>query len=331
MPCAEGRATLVVDNSILAAVAKCPTYAYTRYACGLATKGTSLALSSGSALHLGLAAWLEGEPIDRAVEVCAEDYERAVERYLVAIEATELPADDRRFAPEWIAAILHQYLTRYEGKWPFKVLKGSTEQPISAPFEDCNLPSGKDVLYVARLDGIVRRWESGDRWNLDWKSTRKASEWWIAKQKTSSQFTGQRWITEQTEGTEIAGVVLAVLEVPEPHRSENKCKEHKVSYQECSIRHAGSDFVYITRGLAEIEAWKWTARGLIREYDRLLTRAEEDGMAAMPDIPMRGRFNEGCTFCEMKKFCDLGRNVSKASLRATFVEQRWNPLQRGED
>jgi hypothetical protein len=129
----------------------------------------------------------------------------------------------------------------------------------------------------------------------------------------------------------IAGCVLAVLEVPEPHRSENKCKDHKVSYQECSIRHAGSHFVYITRGLAEMEAWQWTARKLIRKWDMLLTRAEQDGMAAIQDIPMEGRFNEGCTFCEFKDFCKLGRNVSKANLRATFVDQPWNPLATGED
>lgn len=326
-----GGDVLVVDNSILAATARCPTYAYVRYACGLATRKTSLALASGSALHVGLAVWLETDDIKAAVEACADNYEPAVDRYLQKIEAKELPADDRRFEPEWVTAVLHQYLTRYQGKWPFKVLKGSTEKPVSAPFPDANLPSGKSVLYVARLDGIVRRWTEGGKWNLDWKSTRKASDWWISKQQTSSQFTGQRWLAEQTGSDEIEGVILAVLELPEKHRSENKCKDHKVNYQECSIRHAGSHFVYITRGRAEMEAWKWTARGLIREYDRLLTRAEEDGIAAVHDIPMRGRFNEGCTFCEMKQFCDLGRNVKAANLRATFVDQPWNPLATGED
>lgn len=327
---------LVCDNSILAATAKCSTYAFTRYACGLATRKTSLALSSGSALHAGLAVWLETGDIDKAVETCADFYEPLVDKYLVKIEAKDLPADDKRFSPPWVEAILHQYLTRYKDRWPFKVIRGSTEKPISAPFPGpgepkMNLPSEKLVTYVARLDAVVRRWESGEKWNLDWKSTRKASDWWIAKQQVSSQFTGQRWLTEQAGIGEVAGCILGVLELPEPHRSENKCKDHKVSYQECSIRHAGSHFVYITRGRAEIEAWKWTARKLIRKYDALLTRAGQDGMAAMPDIPMEGRFNEGCTFCDMKDFCKLGRNVSKASVRATFVDQPWNPLATGED
>lgn len=326
---------LVVDNSILAATARCSTYSFTRYANGLATRKQSLALASGSALHVGLARWLEGDSIEKAVDACADNYEPAVARYLKKIEQTDLPADDRRFAPEWIEAILHQYLTNHENRWPFKVLKGSTETPVSSPFPGngeprMNLPSGKSVLYVARLDGVVRRWAGADRWNLDWKSTRKASDWWIAKQQVSSQFTGQRWIADQ-KGEEVAGCVLAVIEVPEPHRSENRCPLHKVSYQECSIRHAGSHFVYITRGRAEMEAWVWTARKLIRKYDALLTRAGQDGMAAIPDIPMEGRFNEGCTFCELKDFCKLGRNVKPNNLRATFIEQPWNPLAVEED
>jgi hypothetical protein len=288
----------------------------------LATRGESLALAAGSAVHLGLAHWLETDDIEASVRIMADDYEAAVARYLKRIEQRDLPADDRRFAPEWVEAILHQYLTRYAGKWPFKVVKRTTEKPISARFP----MAGREVLYVARLDGIVRRWESGGKWSLDWKTTRKASDWWIAKQQTSSQFTGQDWIARQQEDFDFQGVVLAVLEIPEPHRSEQTCKEHKVSYQECSIRHAGSHFVYVTRSDPERAAWKWTAKQLIRKYERLVLRAQEDGMAAIVDIPMEGRFNDSCTFCDMKDFCKLGRNVSRANLRATFIDEPWNPL-----
>jgi hypothetical protein len=70
---------------------------------------------------------------------------------------------------------------------------------------------------------------------------------------------------------------------------------------------------------------------LIRKFDQLKTRAEQDGMDAMPDIPMEGRFNGGCTFCEFREFCKFGRNVRPANLRAMFVEEVWNPLAVGED
>jgi len=122
------------------------------------------------------------------------------------------------------------------------------------------------------------------------------------------------------------GVVLNVIEVPEPHRSVNKCRDHGVSYQECSIRHAGSTFIYVTRSEAELEAWVFSAKKLIRKYDRLLARAEEMGVAGVVGVPMEGRFNEGCTFCSMKEWCRLGRNVRKPAVRATFVSDVWDPL-----
>ena len=321
----EANGRLVVDNSILSATAKCSTYAYVRYACGLNTKDESLALRAGSAIHVGFAVWLSGGKPAEAIRAMSEDYEHAVELYLRKVERERLSADDRRFQPEWVEAVFSQYLTRYATRWPFKVIiADATEKPISAPFE-ITIPSGKEVTYVARLDAIVRKWESGGKWLMDHKSTKKVSEWWEAKQKTSSQFSGQMWLA-RTIPLQAEGVVLNVIEVPEPHRSVNKCRDHGVSYQECSIRHAGSTFIYVTRSEAELEAWVFSAKKLIRKYDRLLARAEEMGVAGVVGVPMEGRFNEGCTFCSMKEWCRLGRNVRKPAVRATFVSDVWDPL-----
>lgn len=317
--------TLVVDNSILAATAKCDTYSFVRYGCGLATRADSLALAAGSAVHLGLAAWLRGEGQEQAVKVCAEDYEAAVDRYLRHIRSDSLPAADKRFEPAWVEGILDQYLTRYADKWPFKPIGAATEKPIHAPFP-IELKSGKKVQYVARLDGMVRRWESGGKWSLDWKTTKRVSDWWSDKQKVSSQFTGQDWLQRQVGNEELQGVVVAAIEIPEPHKSDKKCKDHQVSYQECSIRHAGSDFIYITRHDAEREAWFYTASNLIRRFERLQGRAGTDGIEAVTEVQMTGRFNDSCTFCEMKEWCRLGRPTREANVRATFVEDRWDPM-----
>ena len=87
----------------------------------------------------------------------------------------------------------------------------------------------------------------------------KASDWWVEKQKVSSQFSGQLWIAAQL-GEPLAGVVLNVIEIPEPHKSDRKCAEHKVSYQECSVRHAGNHLVYVTRAPVEMASWEMSAR-----------------------------------------------------------------------
>jgi len=57
----------VVDNSILAATAKCHTYAYVRYAMGLEVRGTGLPLVAGHAVHLGMERWLTGAKPKAAV------------------------------------------------------------------------------------------------------------------------------------------------------------------------------------------------------------------------------------------------------------------------
>lgn len=321
-----GRANaLVVDNSILSATAKCETYAFTRYAVGLNTREESLALGAGSAVHLGLQRWLEGVGNERAVEIMAEDYEARVTRFLRLTERDRLGKDDRRFEPEWVEAIFAQYLDRYEGRWPFKLVKATAEKPISAPFPGAH--RGRPITYVARLDAIVRKWESGGKWLLDHKTTKKASEWWIENAKVGSQFSGQLWLA-RTQGIveEAQGVLLNVIEIPEPHVSEKECPKHHVPFTKCSIRHAGGTFVYVTRHQAEQDAWMLSAARLIKRYAILVERAEADGIQGVRDVSMQGRFNGNCWNCAMKEWCRLGRNTSKAAIKSNFVEDVWNPL-----
>jgi hypothetical protein len=316
---------LVVDNSILSAVAKCDTYAFVRYACGLNTREESLALGAGSAIHRGFQAWLDGKGNDEAIRVMADDYETRVDKRLAMLERHQLGADERRFAPEWVEAIFAQYLERYDGRWPFKVVKATAEKPISAPWPGA--AHGRPIIYVARLDAIVRKWESGGKWLLDHKTTRKVSDWWIEKEKISSQFTGQLWLArEKGIVAEAEGVLLNAMEIPEPHKSDKVCPTHKVSYQECSIRHAGGTFVYVTRHAAEMEAWKYSATRLVKRYANLVNWASEAGIEGVNEVQMQGRFNQGCVFCSQKDWCRLGRNTKKAALRTTFVEDVWNPL-----
>lgn len=316
---------LVVDNSILSAVAKCETYAYVRYACGLNTRTESLALSAGSAVHAGLAAWLSGVPAGKAVQLMATTYEEDVSRYLRKLELDDLGEKDARFKPAWVEAIFAQYLEAHAEGWTLKVIKATMEKPISHPFP-VEVPSGRKVRYVARLDAIVRRWEEGQKWLCDHKTTRKVSDWWKDKMKVSSQFSGQLWLADQgAVENEVAGVVLNVIELPEPHKSERKCPEHKVSYQECSVRHAGWTFVWVPRHRQEIWSWFDSASLLTRKYDRLQRRAMEEGVEGVKAVPMQGRFNDSCTFCSMKEWCYLGRNVRPSAIRATFIEESWDP------
>ena len=317
---------LVVDNSILSATARCHTYSYVRYALGLRTRVEALALEAGSAIHVGMEHWMTDKQrsVPKAVQAMAEYYEPVVASYLRSVEQDRLGKDDARFEPERVEAIFHQHLTQLSEQFPFLVIKGAVEKPVSAVLRP-------GILYVARLDAIVRRSDAGEKWSFDHKSTRKITDWWKDKQKVSSQWSGQVWIGKQQESEHnLAGIILHVIELPEPHVSGNTCREHKVPYTECSIRHAGYDYIYVTRSEPELEAWELSANRLATQYQKLVKRAGEEGIEGVREVSMQGRFNEGCVFCDMKEWCRLGRNTSERVVRATFQHSEWNPLKQKE-
>ena len=120
-------------------------------------------------------------------------------------------------------------------------------------------------------------------------------------------------------------MIVHAVELPSPHTSDRKCREHGVSYQECTVRHATYTYIYITRSEAEMDAWLMTAQMQARAFAGLKQLAEERGIAGVSEVMMQGRFNDGCTFCSMKEWCRLGRNTSPRAVKATFVESPWDP------
>jgi hypothetical protein len=315
---------VVVDNSTLAAVAQCDTYDYVTYCCHLRPKGTALAIEAGSAAHAGLADWLRhgAKPaaIERAMATIRQAYEPAVRAWELRQEKP-IPEGDR-FRPEWVYGVLGQWLRNYSGKFPYKVVGSVVERPVAAPL--ATLKDGRPLWIAARLDARVRKFASGGKWNLDWKTTKRVTDWWKDKTKIRSQFLGQLWIGER-QGEHLEGVILGVIEIPEKHRAEY-CKTHKRPFKECDLEHAGSDWVFITPHRGELPIWEMTAVYLAKKHLRLLALAEREGIEGVKGVKMQGRFNESCTFCEHKDWCNRGRPTKPANVRATFEKRVWDPL-----
>lgn len=318
----EGAA--IVDNSILSAVAQCDTYDYVTYGCHLRPKGTALALEAGSAVHVGLAEWLRGgakaSAIPKAMAAVRQYYQKAVTAWELRAEKP-VPEGDR-FHPDWVYGIAEQYMRAQSGRFPYKLVGTVIEQPVAAHLTDID---GRPVWIVARLDARVRKFASGGKWNLDWKTTKKVTDWWTDKTKVRSQFLGQLWIGQQTEPQPLEGVILGVIEIPEKHKSEMTCKQHGVSFQKCSMLHAGSDFIYITPHRGELPVWEQGAVWLARRHLRLKAKAEAEGIEGVAGVKMQGRFNESCTFCEHREWCRAGRPTTEANVRATFEKRVWDP------
>jgi hypothetical protein len=316
---------VVVDNSILSAVAKCDTYDFVTYGTHLVPRGTALAIEAGSAAHVGLADWLRHGMTTDAVAGAMRAIRRAYAPAVAAWEqrAERAVAEGDRFHPTWVYGVLEQWFGRYAGRFPFKLVGDVVEQAVAAPL--ATLKDGRPLWIAARLDARVRKFASGGKWNLDWKTTQRATDWWTEKQKVRSQFVGQLWIG-QALGEELEGVILGVIEIPEKHKSQQICREHKVSFQQCSIRHAGSDWIFITPHHAELPVWEETAIALARRHLRLAALAAAEGIAGVTQVKMQGRFNDSCAFCELKQWCKDGRPTKPANVRATFETRVWDPL-----
>jgi PD-(D/E)XK nuclease superfamily len=315
---------VVVDNSLLAAVAKCDTYDYVTYCTHLVPKGTALAIEAGAAIHLGLAEWMRGgmqrASIPRVLATIRQAYQPAVTAWELR-EEKPLPQGDR-FQPEWVYGIIQRWLNTYSERFPYRVVSDVIERPVAAPLTE--LKDGRAVWIVARLDARVRKFAVGGHYNLDWKTTKRITDWWKAKTKVRSQFLGQLWIAE-AQGEPLEGVILGVIEIPERHRAEF-CKTHKRPFKECDLEHATWDWIDISPKRLELPVWHAGAVALARRHLRLLKRAERDGIAGVSEVLMQGRFNESCTFCELREWCKNGRPTRPANVRALFEKRVWDPL-----
>src|SRR5262249_42845163 len=293
------------------------------YCCHLRPKGPALALEAGSAVHAGLAEWLRdgsvAKAIPKAMATIRAYYAKSVAAWETRAEKP-VPEGDR-FHPDWVYGIAEQYLRAQSGHFPFKLVGKVIEEPVSA--ELFTTKEGQAVWIAARLGARVRKFASGGKWNLDWKTTKKVTDWWTDKTKVRSQFLGQLWIGQQQE--ELEGVILGVIEIPEKHRSEQVCKVHKVSFQKCSIQHAGYDWIYVTPKRMELPMWQRGAVMLAKRHLRLMAKAEAEGVEGVADVLMEGRFNESCTFCEYRDWCKDGRPTKPANIRALFEKRVWDP------
>lgn len=324
---ATGKA-VVVDNSILKTPATCHTLAFVQHAMHHRARSLGLPLKMGSSAHEALATWIKNGRGEKAFAAAMSVFEQSYQPiWKAAVKQAKADGGvaDSRMDYTRCAAILAQWLlARQEEKWGFKAFPDRTERCLVAPF-GMTLKDGREVYYSARLDAQVRKTESGIKWSMDHKTTTSASVWWVGKQKVSSQFSGQVWVSREAE-EEVAGVVVNAIEFPKPHTSDNKCPLHKLPYVECTVRHAGGTYIFATRTEAEIASWLFTAKKKVREMEKLWGLAQEKGWDGLSKVQMQGRFNEGCTFCDQKVWCDAGRPVNTGVLKATFEGYQWDPI-----
>lgn len=298
----------IVDNSILTAMATCPTQAAIRYALGLAMPEDKAVLRAGSLAHEILAEHLRGQAVDEALTVVAvADY----------IEwATGTLADNDRLHHDNVLKVMRRWLdTHPVSGLPFTVPAGLVEVGFGVPLTD-------DILFVGRMDALAQD-ASGAWYVVEHKTTGRLDETWRRRYRTSAQITGYVWAAQQHLSAPVAGCFVNGIEFGRLPTDVRKCRTHGVPYAECGPQHARFELLIEHRAPHQLEAWKADAITLARRFKDLKNRVTTLEDVAGQSIPMFGQLNGGCGLCQFADYCAVGRPISVG--KSMLVYEPWSP------
>jgi hypothetical protein len=298
---------LVVDNSILVAMATCPTAAALRYALGLTLQEDSAPLRAGHAVHETLATYLRDRDPDAAMAVLVKEYREW------ATQAVE-PVD--RLSAGNVEAIMKVWMATHPvSGLPFRIEPGLIEVGFAVPLAE-------NILFVGRMDGLVQD-ASGAWYVLEHKTTGRLDERWRKRYRTSAQITGYCWAAQQHLQQPVAGCFLNGIELGRmPSDPVRKCRTHGVPYAECGPLHCTADLVIEHRAPHQTAAWHESAVRLARRYAHLV--AQVGSLNDISPVPMVGQFTGACVDCQFSGYCAVGRPQSVAE--AIMRYDPWSPF-----
>lgn len=297
----------IIDNSILTAMATCPTQAAIRYALGLTLPDDRAPLKAGHTAHAILAEHLRGGNVDDVLLV------QEVADYLAFSTGAIEPND--RLHHENVLKVMRRWLeTHPVAGLPFRVpSKDLVEVGFGVPLTD-------DIMFVGRMDALAQD-ASGAWYVVEWKTTGRLDEIWRRRYKTSAQITGYVWAAQQYLSAPVAGCFVGGIEFGRLPTDVRKCRTHGVSYAECGTLHARFDMLIEHRAPHQLEAWKADAIRLARKFQSL--RLEVQGLDDIKDVPMYGQLTNACSLCQFADFCAVGRPVSVG--QSMLVHDVWSP------
>lgn len=176
-----------------------------------------------------------------------------------------------------------------------------------------------DIVYCGRIDALARMRNTQQWVVVDFKTTRTISAAWLKKWWMDTQISGYTYAAQEHTGMPVIGMILGVIELPEPMTATRKCKDHGVPYTECDLLHAKFQWIGpIWRTQEQLAAWRMTMIGIAKKYQGLHTHAkleklnDRDPLHALNIVPMEGTFTalqytNACTFCSLHQFCKDGR------------------------
>lgn len=221
-----------------------------------------------------------------------------------------------RLAKDRVLNIFEMWLDDYPlNELPWQVQTDMVEIPFQIPLTD-------NIVYCGIIDQLGTMKGTGNWVVIDIKTTRQINKRWLKKFWMDTQVSGYIYAAQQ-HVSQVMGMLIGVIEIPEVKVSSAKCKLHGVPYTECDIAHAKFEWVGpITRTKEQLKSWKATAIQEAEKYRKLhaLTKAVKFvdnkpipiGLETIDQIPQEGMFTEveytnACVACECFNFCNDSR------------------------
>jgi len=329
----DGR--LLVDNTLLAAEARCQTAATIRHIYERATLDESVTLVSGQAIHKAFETYFKGGSAANALWTFDTFYkpywERAskLEDVIRLLGGDAKVASDRRSYDNVRLVLSHWFSEHPKVTMPFTTVVDTVEASFEVPL----LPD-EGIWYTGTPDIGQVTLDDGSLWAVDHKSTGRMTAEWRRGFRTSGQVSGYLWGLQQVYQRPYTGMFINAVELTKVPGSSRKCSDHGVPYSECGLLHCQSDIFPVQRTAEELERWKRTAIMLARRYAERL-RAITMVNLNPPGVPItevlagvtqEGKVTGACAYCEHYDFCGSGQ--AQWLFDARYQKREWDPEKR---
>jgi hypothetical protein len=295
------------DDSLLKTFAKCEASAVAKAVINRQGTGKGLLYGPlGNAGHTGMDVHFGGGSEMDVLAAFEGEYDKV-------IPVGETP-DDEMFAKENLTTIMREFTRqRPVQAFPFDVLE--REKMVGIELE----PGYK---FWLKRDMLVKERATGMQLPVDHKFRfGQINDWWTAKFRMSSQFSGYIWGTRELTGEQINRMYVNAVSFGKLPNSNRKCYKHKVPFSECRTQHVDFQLLSVSRSEEQLAKWRQDVVLLAKQvelYLRMYDRPE-----TLPLAFRRGTFNESCTFCDLQAWCREGFDPD--AMQDLTVPYRWEP------
>lgn len=305
------------DNSMLEDVT-CPAFYITRYVFGRDGKGHPPYGPMGSAVHNALYRHYDGQGIEIVLDILNAEYDSIIKPGTIPMgyDGREAKPLFKQNVFDNVEVFCNEHPVH---SLPYRVIE--QEKTIGVDMGNGYVFWMKrDMLIQEMISGMLVPFDHKTRWG-------KINKWWCDKFRNCSQFSGYIWGTKQhakKKGQVVANkIYVNAISMQALPTDTKKCHVHDMPYCECRKMHVEYELMTFGRSPAALKAWRNAVMVKMQEAKSYTVAYEGTGVDMLKHVPRLGMFRDKCTFCTLKRWCDL--DFDPYVMDEVTVPYQWAP------